>query len=420
VLAQGRWQGQLHFGHLRTQEVIPVHYDVFRVDGPTGSATHLATITQDLRERKRAAEELLESERRFVIAFAQAPIGMVLTSPHGVVLDANRAFLDMLGYTFDELKAHDSSHYTHPEDIPRTREFYAHLRKHNRAPAAFEKRYIRKDGQIVWARASGSMRCDENGKATQLIAIVEDITDRKRAEEELQRSNVELKRVNRELEEFAFVASHDLQEPLRMVNIYTQVILNNLGAEASKLTQFAGFVQQGVMRMEALIHDLLTFSRAVQTEDQPIGAADLSASLSEALSVLDSVIQESGAAISAGLLPKVRGDTAQMAHVFQNLLSNALKYRKKDSACTIRIDAECNAGQWKISVRDNGIGFEQHYAERIFGLFKRLHKDEYPGTGLGLAICKRIVERYGGSIWAEGRLGEGAVFHFSLPVAREH
>ncbi|HEY1756438.1 MAG TPA: PAS domain S-box protein [Bryobacteraceae bacterium] len=414
VLEQGRWQGELHFRHLRTEEPIPVYYDIFRVDGPGGTATHLATITRDLRERKRALEELRESEKRFSIAFAQAPIGMVLTSPHGVILDANRAFLDMLGYTFEELQAHDSSHYTHPEDISRTREFYAHLREHNRAPSAFEKRYIRKDGQIVWARASGAMRCDEKGRATQLIAIVEDITDRKRAEEELQRSNGELKRANRELEEFAFVASHDLQEPLRMVNIYTQIILDSLGPEGSKLSQFAGFVTQGVSRMEALIRDLLTFSRTVQEDEQAAGTADLSASLTEALSVLENVIAESGAVITADALPSVRGDTAQMAHVFQNFISNALKYRKEGIAPEIRISAERSAGSWIISVRDNGIGFEQQYAERIFGLFKRLHKEDYPGTGLGLAICKRIVERYGGRIWAEGKPGEGAAFHFSL------
>jgi light-regulated signal transduction histidine kinase (bacteriophytochrome) len=169
--------------------------------------------------------------------------------------------------------------------------------------------------------------------------------------------------------------------------------------------------------MEALIHDLLTFSRTVHADDMPIGTADLSTSLSEALSVLKSLIQSSGAVIHAGSLPTVRADQAQMAHVFQNLVGNALKYRKQEVPAQVDIGAVRDGAQWIISVRDNGIGFEPLYAERIFGLFKRLHKDEYPGTGLGLAICKRIVERYGGRIWAEGRLGEGATFRFSLPQA---
>jgi light-regulated signal transduction histidine kinase (bacteriophytochrome) len=143
----------------------------------------------------------------------------------------------------------------------------------------------------------------------------------------------------------------------------------------------------------------------------------LAASLDEALSVLKHWIEENGAHIAAPFLPRVRGDTQQLAHVFQNLLSNALKYRRQEISPAIHITAEPDGEQWRISVRDNGIGFEPQYAERIFGLFKRLHKDEYPGTGLGLAICQRIVEWYGGRMWAEGRPGQGATFFFALPQA---
>jgi signal transduction histidine kinase len=169
------------------------------------------------------------------------------------------------------------------------------------------------------------------------------------------------------------------------------------------------------VRMEALIHDLLTFSRAVHKEELPVGTADLAVSLGEALSVLKGDIEESAAVVTAGDLPRVRGETAQMAHVFQNLLSNALKYRKNDVPPEIRVSAKPDDDHWIVSVRDNGIGFEPRYADRIFGLFKRLHTKEYAGTGLGLAICKRIVERYGGCIWAESKPGAGAAFHFSLP-----
>jgi len=221
--------------------------------------------------------------------------------------------------------------------------------------------------------------------------------------------------MNRELEEFAYVASHDLQEPLRMVNIYTQQILRSLAAEDEKLIQYSNFVRQGVNRMEALIQDLLAFSRNVHTDELQIGAADLSESLTEALSILKDRIEDARAIVTTGSLPNVRGDTAQMAHVFQNILSNALKYRRNGVIPEITISAERGGGEWIVRVRDNGIGFEPRYAERIFGLFKRLHKEEYPGTGLGLAICKRIVERYGGRIWAEGRPGDGATFYFSLP-----
>jgi signal transduction histidine kinase len=229
-------------------------------------------------------------------------------------------------------------------------------------------------------------------------------------------ANEELKRVNSELEEFAYVASHDLQEPLRMVNIYTHLILKAVGEDAHEnLGQYREFVRQGIERMEALIRDLLTFSRTIQIDPSQQDAAQLSESWSEAVSVLQDRIEESGASITTTALPTVHADMAQMAHVFQNLLSNSIKYRRKGVPLEIDVSAREVDGNWVIALRDNGIGFNQQYAERIFGLFKRLHKDEYPGTGLGLAICKRIVERYGGRIWATSAAGQGATVYFSLP-----
>lgn len=167
--------------------------------------------------------------------------------------------------------------------------------------------------------------------------------------------------------------------------------------------------------MEDLIRDLLSYSRIIHPNGEPADVADLSDSFSQAIEMLRGRIEETGASISAMPLPSVRGDTRQFSLVFQNLLSNSLKYHRTDVAPEIRIAAEQADNQWIVSVSDNGIGFQQQYADRIFGLFKRLHRDEYPGTGLGLAICQRIVERYGGRIWAEGRPGEGATFYISLP-----
>ncbi|HYO79774.1 MAG TPA: ATP-binding protein, partial [Bryobacteraceae bacterium] len=178
--------------------------------------------------------------------------------------------------------------------------------------------------------------------------------------------------------------------------------------------QYASIIHRGVDRMEALIHDLLTFSRTIHSEPH-LGIANLSEAVAEATSVLKGRIEETGATIRAALLPSVRGDTAQMSHVFQNLLSNALKYKSDGTRPEIHIAARCDGARWVVSVKDNGIGFESQYAERILGLYKRLYKDEYPGTGLGLAICRRIVERHGGSIWAESTPGEGSTFYLSLP-----
>jgi light-regulated signal transduction histidine kinase (bacteriophytochrome) len=234
-------------------------------------------------------------------------------------------------------------------------------------------------------------------------------------EGELKKSNEELTRANRELEEFAHVASHDLQEPLRMAKVYTQLILKNLDTPNDLVNEYGAFVQQAIVRMETLVRGLLTLSRTAWNDELPVGPADLSASLTEAVSVLKDRIEETRASITARPLPSVRGDTQQLAHVFQNLLSNALKYGKEGVPIEVRIEAEKRGPEWIVAVRDNGIGFESQYAERIFGRFKRLHKEDVPGTGLGLAICRRIVERCGGRIWAEGWPGEGATFYFALP-----
>jgi light-regulated signal transduction histidine kinase (bacteriophytochrome) len=235
-----------------------------------------------------------------------------------------------------------------------------------------------------------------------------DITTQRKTEEEL-------RRMNRELEEFSYVAGHDLREPLRMLNLYTELLVKKLGGADGECGTYAGVIRQCVSRMDALLRDLLTFSHAVHSEEQPGGTADLAGSLNEALTMLQGQIAETGAIIEAEALPVVRGDTSQMAHVFQNLLSNAMKYRGQDVPVKIRISVQPDGDRWTVSVKDNGIGFEPRYADHIFGLFKRLHNREFPGTGLGLAICKRIVERYGGRIWAESSLGEGASFKISLP-----
>jgi light-regulated signal transduction histidine kinase (bacteriophytochrome) len=216
------------------------------------------------------------------------------------------------------------------------------------------------------------------------------------------------------MEEFAYVASHDLQEPLRMVNIYADLLVRRFAAADETAQGYAHYVREGVSRMQTLIRDLLSYSRSVQRDEVPVGTASLSAALSEALSVLKPAVEECAAVINVGELPDVHGDTTQLAHVFQNLLSNSLKYRNQGVSPTINISAQKDGTRWIIAVQDNGIGFEQQYAQRIFGLFKRLHQQEFAGTGLGLAICQRIIERFHGQIWAEGTPGEGATFYFSL------
>jgi PAS domain S-box-containing protein len=241
-----------------------------------------------------------------------------------------------------------------------------------------------------------------------------DITDRKQAEEGLKRVMSDLERSNRELEQFAYVASHDLQEPLRMVASYTQLLAQRYqGQLDEKAKKYIDYAVDGAVRMQRLITDLLAYSRV----KAPTGSAadvDSHAVLGEALRNLQSAIQESHALVTSDDLPTVRADVTQLAQVFQNLIANAIKFHAADAPC-VHVSVEDLGLEWRFSVRDNGIGIEAQYAQRIFGIFQRLHtRQEYPGTGIGLAVCKRIVESHGGRIWVESELGKGSVFFFTV------
>ena len=368
-----------------------------------GIFVHVTDVTDTVIARKRAEE----SEIQFRTLAETIPHLAWMADATGNRFWYNRRWFDYTGMAFEEAKDWGWQKVHDPTILP---EMLRLWRGALSSGQPFEMVYPLKgaDGFFRSFLTRVEPIKDIEGRVVRWFGTNTDITDQRRTEEEL-------RRMNRELEEFAYVASHDLQEPLRMVNIYTQQILRTVGPGNEKLSQYSAFVRQGVTRMEDLIHDLLTFSRTVQSDELPVGTADLPEAFAEALAVLKNRIEEAGAVIQVAPLPSVRGDTSQMAHVFQNLLSNALKYRKKDVAPKIEVTAARDGDRWTVSVRDNGIGFEPQYAERIFGLFKRLHKDEYEGTGLGLAICTRIVERYGGRMWAEGAPHVGSVFYFALP-----
>jgi PAS domain S-box-containing protein len=243
------------------------------------------------------------------------------------------------------------------------------------------------------------------------------VVRRRQAEDALARQAAELARSNAELEQFAYVASHDLQEPLRMVASYTQLLArryrDKLDADGH---EFIDYAVEGVRRMQTLIHDLLALSR-VGTLEAPAEYADSSDALHEALGELKATIEQSGAEIEIGELPIVRADFRQLRQVFRQIVHNAVKFRSALPP-RVRIEARRDGVAWQFSVSDNGIGFDPEYSERIFVVFQRLHtRDKYPGTGIGLAMCKKIVERHGGRIWAEGRDGHGATIHFTLPAA---
>jgi PAS domain S-box-containing protein len=262
-----------------------------------------------------------------------------------------------------------------------------------------------------------SIRCYPvaNGGLTNYF---QDVTKAKLAEQELKHRIDALQRANRLLEEFAYISSHDLQEPIRNIMISAELLNEELEATSTEAKHFVDGIHKSAKTLDRLVRDLLEYSRVISADDGVVGAADLTECLREAMTVMQQRIDETGATVTWDPLPCVRGDRLQLTHVFQNLLSNSLKYRRQDVPLSIHVASEREEGGWKISFRDNGIGFDARHADRIFGLFKRLHREDvYAGTGLGLAICRRIVERYRGSICAEGKPGEGAVFHMRFKEA---
>jgi light-regulated signal transduction histidine kinase (bacteriophytochrome) len=260
-------------------------------------------------------------------------------------------------------------------------------------------------------------RTEELRDANILLSV--ELEERRRAEEKMAQYAGELKRSNAELEQFAYVASHDLQEPLRMVASFTQLLAKRYRGKLDEdANEFIGFAVDGANRMQMLINDLLAFSR-VETRGKPLEPTDCEAVLSHTLADLAAMVQETRAVVTHDPLPTVPADAVQMGQIFQNLLINALKFKGRETP-KVHISARFQGDEWIFGVQDNGIGIDPQHQERIFAIFQRLHRrEDFPGTGLGLALCKKIAERHGGRIWVESEPGRGSTFYFSIPGGKE-
>jgi PAS domain S-box-containing protein len=286
---------------------------------------------------------------------------------------------------------------------------------HDNKPYSIDHRIILPNGSIRIVHEQAEVNFDEAGKALKMVGTVQDITDRKKAEDELKATLKDLKRSNTELEQFAYIASHDLQEPLRMVASFTQLLQNRYQDKLDEdANDFINFAVDGATRMQNLINDLLIFSR-VGTRGNPFKKIDMGAVLEGVIATFRQLIKETNATLTYNSLPMIFADGSQMIELLQNLISNAIKFRTEEPP-RIHVSGEVKADKWIFSVIDNGIGIDSQYFDRIFIIFQRLHKkDEFGGTGIGLAICKKIVERHGGKIWVESELGKGSTFYFSIP-----
>ena len=253
------------------------------------------------------------------------------------------------------------------------------------------------------------------------MAFFVDVSERNKIKKKLKRTVAELKRSNTDLQQFAYVASHDLQEPLRMVASYTQLLekryKDKLDTDAK---EFIHFAVDGALRMQRLINDLLSYS-LVSTRQKPVKPTDCNSVLAQVIANLSLTIEQNNDIITNDDLPTVMADRFQMQELFKNLVGNAIKFRS-EHAPRIHISAKQNGNKWLFSVQDNGLGIDiSRSKDKIFLIFQRLHsKEEYPGTGIGLAICKRIVEHHGGKIWFDSDVGKGSTFYFTLPVKEKY
>lgn len=376
--------------------------------------TGVVIVIRDQTVEWEANKKLVNSDMRYRRLFETTRDGiMFLDATNGVIIDVNPFMIEMLGYTHDQFLGKHLWDLGFFRNVVENKDKFFELQ---------EKEYVRYEN-ISFETADGrriEIEFISNtymvGKRKVVQCNILNITDRKQAEQILKQTNIDLERSNKELEQFAHVASHDLQEPLRMISSFSQLLSkrykNQLGKDAD---EFIHYIVDGANRMQNLIQDLLSFSR-VSSRGDSFNLADSRLAMEEAIANLHVSIKESGAIITNDDLPVILADYIQIVQVFQNLIGNAIKFHGEESP-RIHISATPEDGEWLFSVKDNGIGIEAQYFTRIFIIFQRLHtRAQYPGTGIGLAICNRIIHRHEGRIWVESEPGKGSVFYFTIKM----
>ena len=380
-----------------------------------GRVLGVFAAARDVTERKKAEDSLRTTEQRLDLALIYGEMGVWdLDLIHDT---AWRSLKHDMIFGYESAPAQWGQEIALRHVVPEDREGFVHcFEEAFRTGRLFlECRVIHPDQTTHWIQAQGQVIGYEAGRPARMLGTVVDITRQRAATDALEASARALARSNTELEQFAYIASHDLQEPLRMVVGYVQLLEKRLaGSLDADCREFMAYAVDGAMRMQDLIDDILAYSR-VTTKAQPLAKVDSAAALQEALDRLAVRIGESGAEIEVQALPSVMADRSQLVQLFQNLISNSIKFCKH-RAPRVRVQAAHGAGHWRFSVTDNGIGIAPEYRAQLFVIFKRLHtRREYPGTGIGLAICKRIIEHHGGEIGIDAAPEGGSVFWFTLP-----
>jgi PAS domain S-box-containing protein len=360
-------------------------------------------------------QPLYESEERSSILAETAPAMIWSAGPDKLCDYFNRSWLDYRGRTLDQEVGEGWFEGVHPEDLERCLKA-RHSKLDRQQSLQIEYRLRRHDNVYHWVLDTAASWLWPPGVFRGYVGSCIEIHQRKLTEENLRDANASLCCQNKELSEFAYAASHDLQEPLRTLAHYTQLLAKRYEAQSGgESAELFPVILGSVRRMQGLIRDLLDYSQIVHRSELRLIDLDCNMLLDQVLFVCQAAIQDSGVVVTSDPLPVVRADEAQLAQVLQNLISNAIKYRQPDKRAHVHVSAAGQPDEWLFQVTDNGIGFDPQYSERIFGLFKRLHGiGEYSGSRIGLAICRKIIERHGGRIWAEAEAGHGARFFFTL------
>jgi PAS domain S-box-containing protein len=380
----------------------------------------ITAAIRNISARKAAEEALRQSEERLRLVVSNATdYAILMLDLDGRVVSWNEGAERIKGYRAEEIVGQHFSIFYPTEDIGNGKPAL-HLAEATRNGRFEDNGWrVRKDGSRFYANVVITALYDETGLLRGFGKIARDITERKRAEEHLAKTVDDLKRSNDRLEQFAYVASHDLQEPLRMVASYTQLLAKRYqGRLDSDADEFIAYAVDGCNRMQGLIRDLLAYSRS-GNESKLLREISTETALKEALANLRVSIEESGAIVTHDLLPAITTDHTQLVQVLQNIVGNAIKYRGA-AVPLVHVSAAKSGGRdWIFSVQDNGLGIAPQYFERIFIVFQRLHgREDFNGTGIGLAICKKVVEQLGGRIWVESQLEKGSTFYFSLPGSK--
>ena len=393
------------------------------VAGVTALFTLILAVTIFWNRRLKQSENMLRiKELEYRSLIEHIPAGIVVHSPDTSIQLANPMASHLLGLTEDQLRGKTAMDpawcFIGADGAPTPLPEYPVNRvlSSGKLLTGLVIGVCRPDrAEPTWALCNAYPVCEAEGRLDKIVVSFVDITDRIRGEEQLQKTLADLSRSNQELERFAYVASHDLQEPIRMIMSYSQLLERRYGEQLDETArQFLGYAVDGARRMHQMINDLLAYSR-VGTRGRLAEQVNAGSCCTQALSNLKLVVEQTGAEITVAPLPTLTADSSQLVQLFQNLVGNSLKFHG-DLPPRVSIRAEELAKEWRFAVADNGIGLDLAQSDRIFQIFQRLHGySEYPGTGIGLAVCKRIVERHSGRIWVESAPGAGATFFFTIP-----